>query len=225
MIMNEILLDDDFWGQFYEVIIPDGGTLTAEWGNGRVEKAAGKIFWFDKRYGIDNIYNHKIRHNTVRLSTEAPSGITAFGLMASWSYGFYDRGKVSIDTSLCPSLERLCCAKIQSIDLSRNINLKSLGIWYSGLQALDLSNNCKLRTLEIFKCGNLKELDLRGCPGLKRLVLYSCPSLVSLLLSGDSELEYVSYNYHTAIAGESEDRLLATIERNGGSVEKTYLGV
>ena len=32
--MNEILIDDDFWGQFYYVKIPGGGTLTAEWKSG-----------------------------------------------------------------------------------------------------------------------------------------------------------------------------------------------
>ena len=88
-----------------------------------------------------------------------------------------------------------------------------------------MDNNHRLETLKIFHCNNLKKLDLiSNCTGLKHLVLYCCQKLDSVILNDKSELEYVSYNYNTAIAGESEDRLLAAIERNGGCVEKTYLG-
>ena len=87
-----------------------------------------------------------------------------------------------------------------------------------------MDNNHRLETLKIFHCNNLKKLDLSNCPGLKYLELYCCQKLDTVILNDKSELEYVSYNYNTAIAGESEDRLLAAIEQNGGYVEKTYLG-
>lgn len=222
-VRNEILIDDDLWIQFYTVEVPGGGTLYAEWGNGKIEQTNGNAI-FDNRYGLNGVYESKGRHNRVRIFTDAPKGITVFGLLAPWLSGFPDWGKVRIDVSRCISLQQLYCAKVLSLDLSQNINLEELKIGHSSLRELNLDNNCRLEVLELFNCKSLRKLDLRACPCLRHLVLYSCPSLDTLMLNEKSELDYVSYNYNTAIAGESEDRLLEIINRNGGSVEKTYLG-
>ena len=222
-MINEIFIDDDIWGTMYAVGIPDGGTLTAEWGNGETEQTTVRLIMFDRR-GLNRKIGHERRCNNVHLSTDAEEGITTFGLISPWSYGFCHYGQVTIDTSRCPSLQKMCCAKVASLSLSRNTNLSELEIWYSDLQKLDLSNNSALKILEIQNCNNIRELDLTGCPDLRYLVLRSCPSLHTLVLSEESKLDYVSYNYNTAIAGESEDKLLETIARNGGQVAKIYMG-
>lgn len=230
---NEILVDDNSWLEFYSVVIPGSGTLTAEWGNGKIEQIEGEVIWLDRWDGLDNPYcpnlpRKETRHNRVSLSTEAENGIISFRLEAPWAYGgpygWHSRAQVHIDISRCPSLQQLTCAKVQSLDVTQNTNLEGLEIWYADLQELNLDNNHRLETLKIFHCNNLKKLDLSNCTGLKHLVLYCCQKLDTVILNDKSELEYVSYNYNTAIAGESEDRLLAAIERNGGYVEKTYLG-
>ena len=220
---NEILVDDNCWLEWYSVAIPGSGTLTAEWGNGKIEQADIEVISFD-RWGDLNRFQEETSHIRIRLSTEAENGIISFRLVAPWAYGWHSRARVHIDISRCPSLQQLTCAKVQSLDVTQNTNLERLEIWYADLQELNLDNNHRLETLKIFCCNNLKKLDLSNCPGLKHLVLYCCQKLDSVILNDKSELEYVSYNYNTAIAGESEDRLLAAIERNGGYVEKTYLG-
>lgn len=226
---NEILVDDNCWLEWYSVAISGSGTLTAEWGNGKIEQADGEVIQIVRRDDLDNPYcpnlpRKETRHNRVRLSTEAENGIISFRLVAPWAYGWHSRARVHIDISRCPSLQQLTCAKVQSLDVTQNTNLERLEIWYADLQELNLDNNYRMETLKIFCCNNLKKLDLSNCPGLKHLVLYCCQKLDSVILNDKSDLEYVSYNYNTAIAGESEDRLLAAIERNGGCVEKTYLG-
>lgn len=220
---NEILVDDNFWGVFYSVVIPGSGTLTAEWGNGKIEQVNVEEISFDRWYGLNRV-QEETRHNKVHLSTEAENGIISFRLIGPWAYGWHSRAQVHIDISRCPSLQQLTCAKVQSLDVTQNTNLEGLEIWYADLQELNLDNNHRLETLKIFHCNNLKKLDLSNCPGLKYLELYCCQKLDTVILNDKSELEYVSYNYNTAIAGESEDRLLAAIEQNGGYVEKTYLG-
>ena len=222
-MINEIFIDDDIWGNMYAVEIPGGGTLTAEWGNGETEQATVKIIMFDKR-GLNRKIEYGRQSNNVRLSTDAEQGIISFGLICPWLYGWYQYGQVCIDTSRCPSLQNLCCAKVSSLSLSSNTNLRALEIWKSDLHELDLSNNPALKVLEIHNCNNIQELDLTGCPDLRYLVLRSCPSLRTLILSEESKLDYVSYNYNTAIAGESEDKLLEMIARNGGQVAKIYMG-
>lgn len=225
--MNEILINDDFWGQFYCAVIPGGGTLTAEWKSGEIETDSGSVFMFDRWYGLTGTVPARRpenrRNKCVRIYSD--DAITVFGLEAAWTYWVYDRyGQVRIDTSRCPALQELTCAKVLSLDVSKNINLEMLTVHYSDLKELDLSHNGKLTRLEIHHCDNLLALDLTACPKLKHLVLRSCPSLHTLILNDNSELDYVSYNYDTAIAGESEDRLLETIGRNGGRVEKFYVG-
>ena len=220
---NEILVDDNCWLEWYSVAIPGSGTLTAEWGNGKIEQADIEVISFDRWGGLNRV-QEETRHNRVRLSTEAENGIISFRLVAPWAYGWHSRARVHIDISRCPSLQQLTCAKVQSLDVTQNTNLEKIEIWYADLQELNLDNNHRLETLKIFHCNNLKKLDLSNCPGFKHLVLYCCQKLDTVTLNDKSELEYVSYNYNTAIAGESEDRLLAAIERNGGYVEKTYLG-
>lgn len=222
-MINEIIVDDNIWGTMYAVGIPAGGTLTAEWGNGEIERATAEMIMFD-RSGLNRKIKYEQQCDNVRLSTDAEQGITAFGLISPWSYGFLHYGKVTIDTSRCPSLQKILCAKVSSLSLSRNKNLRKLGIWYSDIQELDLSNNRSLKTLEIYNCSNIRKLDLTRCPDLRYLDLRSCPSLRTLDLSEESKLDYVSYNYNTAIAGESEDKLLETIARNGGQVAKIYMG-
>ena len=225
IMRNEILVDDNLWGEFYSVAIPGSGTLTAEWGNGKIEQADGEDIWLDRWNGLHpNPPQEETRHNKVHLSTEAENGIISFRLIGPWTYGWHSRAQVHIDISRCPSLQQLTCAKVQSLDVTQNTNLEGLEIWYADLQELNLDNNLRLETLKIFHCNNLKKLDLSNCPGLKYLELYCCQKLDTVILNDKSELEYVSYNYNTAIAGESEDRLLAAIEQNGGYVEKTYLG-
>ena len=77
-----------------------------------------------------------------------------------------------------------------------------------------------LKFIGLHNCDNLHELDLRTCPGLERLDLHSCPSLGTLTLSKKSELNCYCFNYRTALSEESEDKLLETINRNGGRVIK-----
>ena len=187
-IISEILLDDESWGQFYRVSIPGGGILTAEWGSRKIEQVYGEEIIFDRLRGLDNSRDWKSRHNRVRLFTDAQNGITLLELFAPFAYGFLKYGRVCIDTSRCPSLEFLCCAKIKSLDLSSNANLKGLQIWHSDLRELDLSNNHMLKFFGLHNCDNLHELDLRTCPGLERLDLHSCPSLGTLALSEKSIL-------------------------------------
>lgn len=222
-MINEIFIDDDIWGNMYAVEIPGGGTLTAEWGNGETEQATVKMIMFE-RNGLNRKIGYERQSNNVRLSTDAEQGITTFGLITPWTYGFYHYGRAIIDTSRCPSLQKMWCAKVSSLSLSQNLNLQRLGIWYSDLAELDLRNNHAIESLQIHNCDNLRELDLTGCPDLRYLVLRSCPSLRTLVLNEESKLDYVSYNYNTAIAGESEDKLLETIARNGGQVAKIYMG-
>lgn len=222
-MINEIFIDDDSWGSMYVVEIPGGGTLTAEWGNGEIEQATVKIIMFE-RDGLNRKIRDERQCNNVRLSTDAEQGITTFGMLTPWTYGFCHYGQVSIDTSRCTSLQKIWCAKVPSLSLSQNTNLRGLGIWYSDLDDLDLSSNHALESLQIHNCNNIQELDLTGCPDLSYLVLRSCPSLRTIVLNEESRLNYVSYNYHTAIAGKSEDKLLETIARNGGEVAKIYIG-
>ena len=209
-MINEIFIDDDIWGNFYAVEIPGGGTLTAEWGNGETEQATVKMIMFE-RNGLNREIGYERQCNNVRLSTDAEQEITIFGLLTPWTYSFCHYGQVSINTSRCPSLQKIWCAKVTSLSLSKNINLRELGIWYSDLNELDLNDNRALRALEIHNCDNIRELDLTGCPDLRYLVLRSCRSLRTLVLNEASKLDYVSFNYNTAIAGESEDELLTTI--------------
>ena len=204
-MINEIFIDDDIWGTMYAVGIPGGGTLTAEWGNGETEQATVKMIMFE-RNGLNRKIGYERQSNNVRLSTDAEQGIATFGLISPWSYG-YSHGRAIIDTSRCPSLQQIWCAKVSSLSLSQNTNLRELGIWYSDLDELGLSSNHALEILEIHNCNNIRELDLTGCPDLRYLVLRSCPSLRTLVLNKESKLNYVSYNYHTAIAGKSEDKL------------------
>ena len=219
-IISEILLDDELWAEFYRVSIPGGGILTAEWGSGKIEQVYGEEIIFDRQRGLDDTRDWKSRHNRVRLFTDAQNGITLLQLFAPFAYGFHKYGRVCIDTSRCPSLGYLCCAKIKSLDLSSNANLKGLEIWHSDLRELDLSNNQMLKFIGLHNCDNLHELDLRTCPGLERLDLHSCPSLGTLTLSKKSELNCYCFNYRTALSEESEDKLLETINRNGGRVIK-----
>lgn len=52
---NEILVDDNLWGEFYSVVIPGSGTLTAEWGNGKIEQADIEVISFDRWGGLNRV--------------------------------------------------------------------------------------------------------------------------------------------------------------------------
>ena len=224
--MNEILIDDDFWGQFYYVKIPGGGTLTAEWKSGEIETANGSGFLIDRWYGLTGsgtaTRSEKRRDKCVRIYSD--EAITVCELEGAWTYGFYVRqGKVHIDTNNCPSLQHFHCAKVSSLDLSENPDLSRISISYSDLAELDLSNNGKLEMLILYHCDNLEVLDLSNCPQLKLLQLCYCPALKTVILGDESALHLYEYKA-VALSRESEDKILCTIERNGGYVEKIYLG-
>ena len=91
------------------------------------------------------------------------------------------------------------------------------------MPALDLHANPKLECLAIMKCDRIETLDLSECPRLKHLRLYSCPALKNVRLGKDSALRLYEYK-NAALSRESEEKIWGIIERNGGYVEKIYLG-
>lgn len=140
-----------------------------------------------------------------------------------------DRSLEDADTSELPNLRKFDCSynpikkidlsnnkklewidwsgvrgKLQTIDLSNNLDLKTVFAGQDGLKELDLSNHAKLEILSIYNSSSFRYLDLCGCVNLKRIIL--CGALAPFYdLTMCHNLEYVDINYMNLYRNKSDE--------------------
>ena len=204
--MDSIIIRGKRIHSFFIYTSSGSGKFTAHWNNGVT---------VENEWAIKHIEQSA---DEVRITSE--DKITGLEMPG---YMWFSSPEISVDLSHCPSLRKLICMYSGKMDLSHNRNLRLLSIKSSSMPALDLRGNPKLECLAIMKCDRIKTLDLSACPRLKHMRLYSCPALKNVRLGKDSALRLYEYK-NAALSRESEDGILGIIERNGGYVEKIYLG-
>lgn len=203
---NEIIIRGKLIPSFFISTSSKSGKFTAHWNNGVT---------VENEWGIEYIERSA---DEVRITSD--DKITGLEMH---EYMWISYPGISVDLTHCKSLRELVCMYPGEMDLSHNRNLRILSIKSSSMTALDLQANPKLEQLEIMNCDNLEVLDLSHCPRLKLLQLCYCPALKTVILGDESALHLYEYKA-VALSRESEDKILCTIERNGGYVEKIYLG-
>ena len=204
--MDSIIIRGERIHSFFIYTSSGSGKFTAYWNNGVT---------VENEWAIKHI---ELSADEVRITSE--DKITGLEMPG---YMWFSSPEISVDLSHCPSLRKLICMYSGEIDLSHNRNLRLLSIKSSSMPVLDLRGNPKLECLAIMKCDRIETLDLSACPRLTHLRLYSCPALKNVMHGKDSALRLYEYK-NAALSRESEDGILGIIERNGGYVEKIYLG-
>ena len=203
---NEIIIRGKRIPSFFVYTSSKPGKFTAHWNNGVT---------VENEWGIEHI--ERTADEVRIISDDKITGLEMLG------YSWLSNPGISVDLTHCKSLRDLICTYSGEIDLSHSWNLRILSIQNSSMTTLDLHGNPKLERLEIKNCDNLEVLDLSNCPRLKLLRLCYCPALKTVILGDESALRLYEYKA-VALSRESEDKILYTIERNGGYVEKIYLG-
>ena len=203
---NEIIIRGKRIPSFFVYTSSKPGKFTAHWNNGVT---------VENEWGIEHI--ERTADEVRIISDDKITGLEMLG------YSWLSNPGISVDLTHCKSLRDLICTYSGEIDLSHSRNLRILSIQNSSMTTLDLHGNPKLERLEIKNCDNLEVLDLSHCPQLEVLRLCYCPALKTVILGDESVLHLYEYK-KVALSRESEDKILCTIERNGGYVEKIYLG-
>ena len=203
---NEITIRGKRIPSFFVYTSSKSGKFTAHWNNGVT---------VENEWGIEDIERSA---DEVRITSD--DKITGLEMLG---YSWLSNPGISVDLTHCKSLRELVCMYPGEMDLSHNRNLRILSIKSSSMTTLDLQANPKLEQLEIKNCDGLEILDLSNCPRLVHLQLCYCPALKTVILGDESALHLYEYKA-VALSRESEDKILCTIERNGGYVEKIYLG-
>ncbi len=167
---------------------------------------------------ISNVKTLKIYFTTVNIKDI--TGIEGFTALESLTYAGTTFGLTSIDLSKNVMLKTLDLSsnKLTTIDLSKNVNLESLTINNNPLTKLDLSNNTKLTTLilqrnllETLNLTNNKSLTLLDCynNNFVNAVDLSQNTLLTSVDFGANKLTSVNFDNNTA---------LKTIKLNGNKL-------
>ena len=129
------------------------------------------------------------KNNDGILSVSEQSAVTSIDV--SWSEISSLKG-----IEYFTSLTSLTCNKnnLTSLNLSKNLELKTLNCFYNKLTTLDLSQNKKLEEIYCYN-NELTSLDVSNQSGLTTLVC-SYNSLVSLDVTGCTELKLLTCSYN-----------------------------
>lgn len=192
------------------LLVRDGCTATIDWGDGKSEqtKAGGDWGIYPHDYARKGVYY------TIVIASDDEEGILGF-------HGncFYEVHTESVDVSQCTSMEYFGYDAgedmKEGIDLSCNVNLKTI-IWNGiACKKVNFAANVNLEVLKIIDCPDLISLNVAKNGKLWHLHIRFCTNLQRIAVSNHSALRDVDLLF-VYLDKNSMTYLRKAVEANGG---------
>lgn len=122
----------------------------------------------------------------------------------------------------CPALTYLQYTQLDDVDFGGCSNVEILEITEYYAAGLDLSPMPRLKKLICRASNNLRMLNLTENPDLEELDVSHCRNLRKIAVSNSSKLRIVANDY-TELDSHTLKWLQASVERNGGRIQKEWL--